>query len=457
MLRRFRIEYLWIDCMCIIQGDSADWKHEASSMASIYKNATFTISAIHCNGSSESLFSDPNRIIPGALVGELSGGTPVHLEQHLPHPFRYHHGSADSHLEFFDHLMDSKLNLLSRGWVYQEVLLSPRTLFFLANEVMWRCREYTVCQCARYDFNEGLYENSGLKAITDSAGTLYYSGRGSQQIASRGWANIVEVYSSKDLTFPKDRLPALAGIAEEYGNATGREYICGLWWEDMKQSFGWSRNHTTSRARRPDNSLPTWSWASIETEVMLHDSEGVEFESCHITYNNQGNPYLGDVKEAVLNVRGDAFPAKLVPPSHFDQYNKISKYSYHGGWGVSVLSFISELEQDCDLTETSTLVNADVLCLILCVHVDIDRDRDRDLDFDLDLNGDLDEALDAYFDGVFDEDGDGDGHFECLVLRGVDDLASRYERLGRVKFNGDKLQSGWKTQWNVSKKRLALV
>lgn len=423
MLRRFGIEYLWIDCMCIIQGDSADWVREASCMASIYKNATFTISATHCNGSSDSLFSDPSQIIPARYVGDLPGGIPVHLEQHLPHPFRY------SGVEYFENPMDPSLILLTRGWVYQEVLLSPRTLYFLANEIMWRCREHTVCQCARYDLDEDGYEPpEPPKAIADSAGPLYYSKQGCRPLNRRDWTAIVQTYSSKDLTYPQDKLPALAGIAEEYQNAYKYTYLCGLWWENAPWRFGWSRASGSAIAPRPDTNLPTWSWASIASEVDVEKSSAVEveFESYQITYNNEGSPYMGDVKEAVINVTGEVFPATLVPPGRFDQYDDISIGNVSGEWGVSVMSWIMVLLEDCELTETSTTAYTDVLCLMLCSC--------------------------------------GEGHptgtISCLVLRAVDGHAERYERLGRVWINGYDLDNGdddWKMDWGVSKKTLALV
>lgn len=82
-----------------------------------------TISATHCNGSADSVFSNPSQIIPATYVGDLPGGIPVHLEQHLPHPFRC------NCFEYFDNPIDPSLLLLSRGWVYQEApLLSRRHL-----------------------------------------------------------------------------------------------------------------------------------------------------------------------------------------------------------------------------------------------------------------------------------------------------------------------------------------
>lgn len=37
--QKLEIQYLWIDCMCIIQDNNADWQKEAANMAAIYQNA----------------------------------------------------------------------------------------------------------------------------------------------------------------------------------------------------------------------------------------------------------------------------------------------------------------------------------------------------------------------------------------------------------------------------------
>lgn len=43
--RRMGFEYLWVDALCIIQGDLEDWNHESALMARVYGGAAFTIMA----------------------------------------------------------------------------------------------------------------------------------------------------------------------------------------------------------------------------------------------------------------------------------------------------------------------------------------------------------------------------------------------------------------------------
>lgn len=48
-VRRLGIDYLWIDCYCIIQGldplAQADWEYEATRMSQVYSNTVINIGA----------------------------------------------------------------------------------------------------------------------------------------------------------------------------------------------------------------------------------------------------------------------------------------------------------------------------------------------------------------------------------------------------------------------------
>jgi hypothetical protein len=43
--RYLEFDYLWIDCLCILQDDREDWNREAARMADVYSNAALTIAA----------------------------------------------------------------------------------------------------------------------------------------------------------------------------------------------------------------------------------------------------------------------------------------------------------------------------------------------------------------------------------------------------------------------------
>jgi hypothetical protein len=47
---------LWIDSLCIIQDDQADWERESARMASVYQNAFLTIAATSSHDSKGGCF-----------------------------------------------------------------------------------------------------------------------------------------------------------------------------------------------------------------------------------------------------------------------------------------------------------------------------------------------------------------------------------------------------------------
>ncbi|KAJ0421268.1 heterokaryon incompatibility protein-domain-containing protein [Aspergillus carlsbadensis] len=50
--RELEIQFLWVDALCIIQGDAEDWERESMEMANVYSNAFITIGALQgdsCN------------------------------------------------------------------------------------------------------------------------------------------------------------------------------------------------------------------------------------------------------------------------------------------------------------------------------------------------------------------------------------------------------------------------
>lgn len=400
--------------MCIIQGDDGDWKHEAASMASIYRNATFTISAARSRGSYDSLFSDPTNTAAGEHIGDLPRVGPVRLEKEPAHPFSY--------LEDEAYLMGSGLVLLGRGWVYQEVLLSPRTLYFLPDEIMWRCQEHVVCQCARYDADDMTGYSKYVKVHTGKSGIHQISDGARKRLFRRDWAQLVFDYASREFTFHKDKLPALAGVAEEFGKQRQWTYICGLWQEDLPRNLMWHRRPQSDPETRPKgpDKLPTWTWASISSPLVFAEGEpkSIQFESCNLEYNDEETgPYLGDVRNAVLTITGDFFPAKLIEKRNsYRLKNLLSPYPDRNRYGVSIMSeYFMGLIEDCfHFESTRKLKNSDVLCLA---------------------------TENEYKD------------FEGLVLHCVDIDNELYERIGWVSYDR---KPDWRS-WNVVRRQVKLV
>lgn len=56
LTRQLGLKYLWIDSLCIVQDDKADWQGEAPRMSSVYGNASITFAASHSTGCHTGLF-----------------------------------------------------------------------------------------------------------------------------------------------------------------------------------------------------------------------------------------------------------------------------------------------------------------------------------------------------------------------------------------------------------------
>lgn len=143
-------------------------------------------------------------------------------------------------------------DLLTRGWVLQERLLSKRFLIFGPHELLWECLGTVDCECgfltnqsitntlgespatkylAAYEtFQKGNSNNLPFPAplkIAHYKSLLRAGGR--QNHPQPWWQRVVEVYTRTNLTKASDRLPALAGLANQFSRInSGQRYLTGM-------------------------------------------------------------------------------------------------------------------------------------------------------------------------------------------------------------------------------------
>ncbi|KAK8062785.1 hypothetical protein PG997_014882 [Apiospora hydei] len=154
--------------------------------------------------------------------------------------------------------------LLKRGWVYQERLLSPRVLHFCRRELLFECRAGNQCQCGEREPEVGPKEIFAQLLTGDAA-------LDSRQ-SHRGWWAMTRQYSQLRLTFEKDVLLALSGIAWRIGDTRPAEddYLCGIWKSTLPYGLLWYVPDPNLESpagsypqRASDPRVPSWSWASI--------------------------------------------------------------------------------------------------------------------------------------------------------------------------------------------------
>lgn len=259
------IRYLWIDSLCIIQGDISDWRIEASKMAQVYKNSFLTISAANSDDDANGFLSPrPFNYATVKFSSSVGKGATAYLNRFEMFP------KYDDHDEPLD----------SRGWTLQEQYLSPRTVRYCRNQMTWNCESTVRLES----------ETSLQRAITNTAETL----------STKPWKGLVEAFSKRLLSYDTDKLSAMAGVASSISESRGGKYCAGLWWDSLFHDLLFKRENSQA----PSQYLaPSWSWAALNgpVEYMGHGRMEYDLLSSNepLGYNiktSPENPY-GQVDE----------------------------------------------------------------------------------------------------------------------------------------------------------------
>ncbi|PNP61377.1 hypothetical protein FNYG_13860 [Fusarium nygamai] len=165
----------------------------------------------------------------------------------------------------------SRCGLLSRGWVFQETLCSPRGLYVSRRRgLCWDCgtmidtidsHESIPTVDADHTFNPRTERGPflSLKKLPKHHSTAV-------RVFNFTWYDWVMLYTSKHLTRNTDRLPAIAEIASYVASLSGMKYKAGLWEDDFLRGLMWRRS-SSGHSKRVPGGAPTWSWASITGPV----------------------------------------------------------------------------------------------------------------------------------------------------------------------------------------------
>lgn len=286
--RSLGVRYLWIDSLCIIQDDPGDWAKESKRMADVYKNAVVNLSA-----------SDFDSGVDGFLLDRRSAD-PVPVAVHL-------HGNSTEKRFFISEYSPwhSLWNgpLFNRAWVLQEQILAPRAVHFGREQFHWECQElyaneamplglsvlsllggeeYKTPECwnpssRHYRLCYPFYERFDLQLSGRRFWHFSIDGRELDGALDTIWMDIIDNYSSRQLTVITDRLPALAGLISEFARVLHVEVstcMYGIWKHDLLRQLLWTQRHRHRNppmqppTTKPDWSLqPSWSWVSLHAPI----------------------------------------------------------------------------------------------------------------------------------------------------------------------------------------------
>ncbi|KAI1174395.1 heterokaryon incompatibility protein-domain-containing protein [Nemania sp. FL0916] len=227
--KQFGCSFLWIDSLCIFQDDIGDWLSESTQMASIYHNAVCVIAAHSAYDDSQGFLQPDKSLI-------------------VPH-HSYRHGIGT-----FNHLVNES-HLSKRGWVFQERILSKRTLHFTPEAVFLEDAS-GVLQI----HEEGLLRPQDYVPATENRLNL-----DDCLHDPASWYKIIKRYSGCELACDIDRLPAITGLAQIFKDRTDPgNFLFGLWDKSLHMGLIWRQLNGSPITHAYHSGLrcPSWSWAA---------------------------------------------------------------------------------------------------------------------------------------------------------------------------------------------------
>ena len=346
--RRLKYDYIWIDSLCIIQHDQDDWACEASKMAQYYNNASLTLTAadaLTCH------------------VGFL------HFRNHYTSPPISANGEGYYCLRAVlpdDYELNLRSPISKRAWTLQERLISPRTIHFTRDQLLWHCRtcEWTEgyvhnsfrshdefklgCQKAGNYIDREEHDTYWRSRLPDPNDQPYFN----LNFAVEIWYSCISEYTTRFLSHSSDKLAAISGLAQKYANMEMGRYLAGLWEQDIFRGLAWTRvkpgerteekymsyfaikakRTIAARALKPPvlYRAPSWSWASVNGPVAINEaffyflklgaSAGMKYEVEHweseygprlvtcALKHSRASPYLDTLEGSFIQVEGYCRP-----------------------------------------------------------------------------------------------------------------------------------------------------
>lgn len=299
LTRAFGVGYLWVDALCIVQGDpdSIDWQREVPNMGKIYRHALCTIAASSAADSSHGFLRRSTALqwpVQDHLLvrgGDLTAkGDYVTLQVRTPNWFARVERSV----------------LSRRGWVLQERMLSTRTLHWTKGGLFWECNEFQGSEYSEKvnlsHHHEGTPWYFQLSLLAENIGEKAAVARESRiedaRLVHRGlWVKLLQEFSGMQLTHLTDKLPALAGLGEELAWITKSDYEMGVFKQNLVQELAWVirpetlRGDVIKQQKERIENVPSWCWASsrqcLEFRPGLYSGAVARELATHVRLNGQ--------------------------------------------------------------------------------------------------------------------------------------------------------------------------
>lgn len=238
--------YLWVDALCISQDNPAEMLHQINAMDRIYRGATFCVVA--------AAGEDAQYGLPGVSLRRTWSSSHTHIQDV---EFR---ALVESVAEVV-----STCRWNSRGWTFQESLLSRRLLYFT--------------DCGVF-FHDRQTQSSDDFAAEHPQCCRVMSAREELDFLPERYKGIISDYTRRDLTYDEDILRALAGVLNALFSERNVSY--GMPLDFFIEALLWksSEREESFRPSTYDITFPTWSWASCRGKIIIDGFDGYGLIYC---------------------------------------------------------------------------------------------------------------------------------------------------------------------------------
>jgi len=234
LCRRLSVPFIWIDALCLIQDDPTDCDQEISSMGEIYANAFVHVGATRAsNIPGTGLYTELNSIGLASFYMDFQWGL-------LRFSRVVHEVTAVERI--------NQSVLMSRGWVFQERLLSPKSIYF-DDLLGWECTQLVTTEL-HPEGAPNLTVRTGwgydlpfkLSSLLGRRNTL---DKGKETVDHHmRWLALAQWFSGCKFTYDEDVLPAISGLARAFEAKLQDRYVGGIWYKDLVRSLLWAHPST---------------------------------------------------------------------------------------------------------------------------------------------------------------------------------------------------------------------
>ena len=312
LTKEYGVSHIWIDALCITQDSVEDWRRVSAVMGDIYTGSLCNLAACLGSDGTYGLFSKRDRFAFHGCIIEADLDIPS--GQRIRAPFILENSELVYPLLQGSHL-------LSRGWVLQELYLSPRLVYFTSQRLYWECASKFCCEYeyqigAPNDARDGCQKIGRFDSLLDTNQPAPSEAR---DLELRNlWVDIVNIYTSRSLTYSTDKLIAISGLAKLVcRNLTyiENDYLAGLWRRFLTFDLLWAKFANKATTKPTVYRAPTWSWANADCET-LHFKEPSDKCSALVQIISAdvecaGNDPFGQIMSGIIRIKGPLFGVQI--------------------------------------------------------------------------------------------------------------------------------------------------